>query len=154
MNFYPNANIWILIIVNSMNSYTHSIIWIHILRQWYEFIFFSHRMNSYTHSIIWIQILCMNSYIQVNPRHTDNHTHGIIYWSISFCDSALRQSSLRLWKKVWSSWKGIIHWPQYQVHDIGKTIFANWGSLQTQWPQWQSHCSLREQSTSPHFWLE
>ncbi len=39
MNSYPTANIWILIIVNSMNSYTHSIIWIHILRQWYEFIF-------------------------------------------------------------------------------------------------------------------
>ncbi len=32
MNSYPNANIWIRVIVNSMNSDTHSIIWIHI--QW------------------------------------------------------------------------------------------------------------------------
>ncbi len=56
-------------------------------------------MNSYTHSIIWIHILCMNSYIQVNPHHTDNHTHGIVYWSFSFCGSALRQASLRLGKK-------------------------------------------------------
>ena len=124
--------------VNDINSYS----------------FFIHRMNSYTHSIIWIHILCMNSYIQVDPRHTDNHTHGIVYWSFSFCDCALQQASLRLGKEVWSSWKGILHLPQHQEHNIGKTIAAHWGSLQTEWRKWQSHCSLREQSTSPHFWLE